>query len=313
MHSPVEKIAIILVNWHGFSHTQKCVLSLQKVYATKLEIIVVDNGSGRDELRCLQTLANITLIENEVNLGFTGGNNVGIAYAIKNGSDVIVLLNNDTEVEPDFLLPLVEQLKRKETGAVQPKIMTMQRENTLWNVGGRFNSWLGLPRVIGEGVHDTGQYDQVRAIDWVTGCCLAARVDVFKEVGLLDKTYFLLCEDVDWSLRVKKAGYQLMYEPKSKIHHFEGSTSRLKNSKEALSPFRLYFNVRNHLFLIKRYTNRLTRPFAMILYFTKVLGWSAYFLIRGRKEKLRYTILGIRDGVFNLGPIKVPKQEHSND
>ena len=145
----MEKIAVILINWNGYLHTLQCINSLKQVQHKGLEIIVVDNDSEASEVSHLRALVGITLLEQSQNLGFTGGNNVGIKYAIKKGADAIMLLNNDTTVEPDFLFPLLNELAHQQVAAVQPKIHTMQSANTIWNAGGVFNFLLARREQLG--------------------------------------------------------------------------------------------------------------------------------------------------------------------
>ena len=150
-----------------------------------LEIIVVGyNDSEASEVSHLRALVGITLLEQSQNLGFTGGNNVGIKYAIKKGADAIMLLNNDTTVEPDFLFPLLNELAHQQVAAVQPKIHTMQFTNTIWNAGGVFNFFTGKARTIGEGQLDRTQFDELKEV--VTGLLAAVYSQEEKYLKKLD-------------------------------------------------------------------------------------------------------------------------------
>lgn len=304
----MEKIAVILVNWNGYVHTLQCINSLRQVQHKGLEIIIIDNGSEAGEVSLLRDLAGITLLEQSQNLGFTGGNNVGIKYAINKGLDAIMLLNNDTTVTPDFLFPLLNELNRQQVAAVQPKIHTMQSANTIWNAGGTFNFFTGKARTIGEGQFDRGQFDELKEVDWITGCCLFAKRQVFEEVGLLDDNFFALCEDVDWSLRAKRKGYQLVYQPASKIFHFEGATAKTTNNKEGVrSPFRLYLNIRNHLFLVRKHVKPVAQPVMFMVHFFRLLIHLAYFTFRGRWLKLNYALKAFKDGLSSYQKVNPKK------
>ncbi len=298
MNPSSKSIAIVLVNWNGFDHTIKCIDSLRTVSYSRASIVLVDNGSEEKELERLREIPNVILIENEKNLGFTGGNNVGIKYAYESGFDFIMLLNNDTTVEPGFIEPLINELEES-VGAVQPKIYSMHDREQIWSAGGRFKAWIGLPVTIGEGSKDNGQFDEIKTLDWITGCCLTFRREMVDEVGYLDDTYFILFEDADWSLRARSKGYNLLYIPDSKIYHFESATavSRKKGKEGYRSPFRQYINIRNHLFLVRKHVPAKFMFSAAIYQMVKITKFLVYYVLRGRWTKFRYTLRAIRDGL----------------
>src|SRR5690606_24319194 len=139
-------VAIILVNWNSYTHTKKCLLSLREIIYRNYKTIVVDNGSSDGSGDSLEKeFEELTLIRNPENLGFTGGNNVGIKYACESGFKYLMLLNNDTEVEPDFLTPLIERMEEDDKiGAIQPKFYFLLNKGKIWNAGGRFYPSIGL-------------------------------------------------------------------------------------------------------------------------------------------------------------------------
>jgi len=302
MEMTLEKspsVAIILLNWNGLEHTKKCLDSLREITFANATVIVVDNGSQSEEVDALRSLGDIVLIENVKNLGFTGGNNVGINYAFEKGFDFIMLLNNDTVVEPNFIEPLILALQDPRVGAAQPKINTMSEKNVIWNAGGTFNKVLGRPITIGSGANDIGGYDDAKNIDWITGCCLIFPRHLVSDVGLLNDVFFILFEDVDWSLRARNAGYNLLYIPESKIYHFESATAKsiVKTKEGTRSPFRQYLNVRNHLFIVRRYVPFRFKGFAFFDQLFKISIYLGYYVLRGRWNKLRMTLRGLRDGL----------------
>ena len=294
-----KSVAIILVNWNGFEHTIKCINSLRDLTYRNYEVIVVDNGSDPKELIELKKITNIKLIENGSNLGFTGGNNVGMSYAYSSGFDCIMLLNNDTTVEPGFLEPLLQVLIDDNVGAVQPKIYSMHESNVLWSAGGTFNKLTGKPKTRGAGEYDEGHYDCDRDLDWITGCCLTFRKEMIDKVGYLNDLYFIMCEDVDWSLRAKNLGLSLQYVPESRILHFESASAKssIKSSEGTRSPLRQYQNVRNHLFIIRKYVPPMYWIFAFFDQSIKILTHLCYYALKGRKEKFRLTVKGLVDGL----------------
>ncbi len=296
-HTP--SVAIILVNWNGHLDTVRCIESLQKITYPSFRIIVVDNGSSPESVEYLQQhTRGIEFIHLEQNTGFTGGNNTGIAKAIEMACEVIVLLNNDTTVEGDFLEPLVSDLQDKQIGAVQPKICYMADVKRIWNAGGDYQRIFGRSVTRGKDRADEGSFDKEGPTDWITGCCLAARKEIFESVGLLDDRFFAYFEDVDLSMRIRSAGYTLRYQPKSKIYHAVSMSSRNKSDGEGtISPRVIYYNVRNHLLIARRYATGLTVVSTGLFQIGKVLVYSLYFLLRGRRRKLAAVLQGAKDGL----------------
>ncbi len=295
----LKNVAIVLVNWNGMEHTSKCLESLASVHYKEFDIIVVDNGSSKHETDTLREIDQITLIENGENLGFTGGNNVGIKYAYDAGYQLIMMLNNDTTVEPDFLDPLVTAMSVSSVGAVQPLILSMSHPTRIWSRGGIFSKWTGMPKALGEGQEVTADVHQSGLVEWLTGCCILFGREMVEEVGYLDDHFFALCEDVDWSFRVEKYGKELMVVPQSRIYHFQGaSTNSQGKTKEGYrSPFRQYLNIRNHLYLLRKHPQKSLSITAYPYHMIRAMIFVAYYLLRGRWKKLRATLDALGDGL----------------
>jgi len=224
-----------------------CLASIAKA-ETKgidLKVLVVDNGSVDDSVEKIKKLVSskiknlkIHFIENKENLGFAEGNNIGIKYALKNGADFVCLLNNDTRVKADFLLQLIEVAEKEEAGIVGGKIYfekgyEFHKERykkkdlgkVIWYAGGKIDwqnvyaSHRGVDEV------DENQYDKVQETEYVNGCLMLVKSEVFKKVGLLDPKYFLYFEENDFCQRAKKAGFKLYYGPKAVIWHLNAGSS----------------------------------------------------------------------------------------
>ncbi len=295
-------VAIIIVNWNSYIVTSECLDSLKTISYSNFEIIVVDNGSSDrsgDELK--KDFPEITLLKNESNLGFTGGNNSGISYAMNKGFDYYLLLNNDTVVTNDFLSVLVKTIESLPTvGAIQPRIMFNQQRQVIWSAGGTFNSFLFLTKTRGENELDNGQYDELWTPEWITGCCFLVKHEVLKIIGLLDDKLFIYYEDFDWSMKIRNAGFQLLYEPKSMIYHEVGMSNKNRggHNEGNISPFSHYVNIRNHLYMVRRYAKGINKLGAWSYQFVKFIGYTFYFLSKKRFTKLKYTIKGFREGLF---------------
>jgi GT2 family glycosyltransferase len=293
--TPECSVAIILVNWNGFAYTKACLVSLEKVKNPAFQVVVVDNASKEPEGEQLKALfPQVHLIANAENLGFTGGNNVGIRYALAQGFDQVLLLNNDTLVDSDFLTPLQACLQKPGYGVAQPLICFAQDPETLWSAGGKWNSLLGRAITLGDRVPLSTYHPKSTELDWATGCCVLVSREVLLQVGLLPEPYFAYFEDVEWSLRIRKAGFKIGLSENSKIYHEAGAASKKQHAEGTLSPKVFYFHVRNQLFLLRQ--QRVVLGFAYHLIRFKL--WVMYFLIRGRFQKLSAVVQGLRDGLL---------------
>lgn len=218
-HDPV--VAIVVLNWNQRELTLQCLASLQAITYRNCRVIMVDNGSSDGTAEAVRSrFPAVTVLALRRNLGFAGGNNVGMRHALEGGAQMVLLLNNDTLVEPAFLDHLVERA-RSEPGAgmVAPKILYHGEPDRIWYAGGVISMWTGTMRHVGIREADGGRFDTPRTVDYATGCCLLVKHEVIERVGMLDESYRIYTEDADWSMRVRRAGYSILYEPGSRILH----------------------------------------------------------------------------------------------
>jgi GT2 family glycosyltransferase len=296
-----SSVALIIINWNGYLLTKRCLLSLENLQYPKVQVIIVDNGSEDGSLEKLQGEFSAPIyLKNETNLGFTGGNNTGIAYALDKGYDYILLLNNDTEVYPAFLDELLKsQQKKQNIGMVQPLILFQDEPNRIWSAGGRYVKALGMAKTLGDraALKDYPlQEDQ--KLDWATGCCLLVPSQVVKAVGTLENSYFAYFEDVDWSLRIRQAGYDIYLAPNSRITHEGSASSKRAHDEGTLSPTVFYLHARNQLFQLRRHVAGFSNLTAWPYHILKYLAWMTYFCLRGRFKKMKAVYKGIRDGIY---------------
>lgn len=293
-------VAIIIVNWNGLELTRACLTSLRKVNSSNFKIILVDNGSENEEgSRLLRAFPEIHLIQNKLNLGFSGGNNVGIRHALEEGFSHVLLLNNDTEVAPDFLDEMLFKLYRNPNlGVVQPLIVFLHDPKIIWSAGGKLVRWLG--RAITLGDHDPiADYRFAKKeLDWATGCCFLVSREAIIKCGILNESYFTYFEDVEWSLRIKSSGFGIGLAEKALVYHEAGASSKKQHSEGTLSSGVFYYHVRNQFFLLRQ----LRIPFGFPYHISRFVIWSGYFLFRRRFKKFKAVLKGIKDGFFH--PIK---------
>jgi hypothetical protein len=211
-----------------------------------MRILVVDNASSDDSVASIRReFPSVEVIVNALNLRFAGGNNVGIRHALQKGTEYVLLLNNDTTVDPEFLTELVKRAEGDPAiGMVGAKIYYYSDPGRIWFAGGRIEWWKGWISHIGLRESDHGQHDTSADVDYITGCCLLVKRSVIDKTGMLDERFFMYGEDVDWCLRAQRAGFRLLYEPRAKVWHklsvsSGGHFSWYKNRNKLKSTVRL--------------------------------------------------------------------------
>lgn len=220
----IPKVFAIILNYNGKDVIQKTLGGVFRLDYPNFEVILVDNNSTDGSFEVVKnSFSKIILIKNSENMGFSAGNNVGISYALERGADYILLLNYDTLVEKDFLSFLVREMEKdKKIGIGSPMILE-GNTSRVWFSGGEIQ-WLRMKTD-----HKTKKLEEnYFGSDYISGCAMLIRKDVFKKTGLLDEDYFLYWEDADFCLKTRKAGYRLLICPQSRIWHFEKSEEKNK-------------------------------------------------------------------------------------
>lgn len=207
------------------------------------------NGGENEKERLIDSRSSLVLVKNDSNLGFTGGNNVGIRYAVKRGFDYVLLLNNDTVIDKDLLKNMLRSAElRDKVGIIGGKIYYYNRPDIIQSVGSKIDLYRGYHPHIGNKEVDRGQYDFVNNVDFVSGALMLVKKEVFDTIGLLDERYFLYVEEVDFCYRAVKAGFTVIVEPHATIWHKTGTSSGGELAKTFL-----YYSFRNRLLFIKKH------------------------------------------------------------
>ncbi len=277
---PYPVVSIIILNWNRKDDTISLLQSIGKVSYPNFLLILVDNASSDGTVDAVkEKFPFVKIIPNSENLRFAGGNNVGIEYALQTKTDYVLLLNNDTIVDPNFLSKLVEYAEgNNDVGIGGPKIFYYYDQRRIWFAGGKIDYWKGWISHIGIREVDHGQYDSAREVDYITGCCMLVKREVIEKIGKLDESYFIYGEDSDWCIRAKRAGYSLVYVPSSIIWHKVSASSGGN-----LSWFKNWNKLRSQLRLMARYAkwyNWLTIPFGLVINI-----FAAAVSVRKRNEK----------------------------
>ncbi len=295
-----KKTAVVLINWNSFEYTSQCIESLMNCDQTQFDIIVVDNGSEDGSGKKLKdNFPQINLVQSDSNIGFAGGNNLGMAQAIDSKYTYIMMLNNDTFVEPNLIDVLANYMDHNpEVGIIQPKIFFNHDRTLLWNGGSYFNPIISLAHTKGYFKKDSKEYNSIKEVDWVTGCAFFTRSDILKKSGGFNEKFFIYFEDVDLSFRIKKLGYKLIYHPGGIVYHIEGMSnkSKTKDKEGYQKPIVHYLNQRNRIWFIKKYVKPLFVLPTLMYHGSYSLALVLYFIIRRRFKKLNALLLGIKDG-----------------
>lgn len=247
------ELSIITVNYNGREDTGKLVESLRNCLSIPYELIVVDNGSVENEAVDLQKkYPFLKTIRSERNLGFAGGNNLGISRAT---GDYLLFLNNDTFVQDDFISLLIDRMKFNPLlGGISPKIIFADEQGGIQFAGYMPMSRITLRnRLIGYREKDSGQYDKPHSTPYLHGAAMLIRREAIEQAGMMPEIYFLYYEELDWSLQIRRKGYELEYNPSVTVYHRESSSTGQD------SPLKAFYMTRNRLLFAQRNLNGCNR------------------------------------------------------
>ena len=284
-------LSIITINYNGYHDT--CALIDSIPFNDNMEVIVIDNASKQDEANAIQQrYPHVKVIRSEKNLGFAGGNNLGIKAA---RGKYIFLLNNDTYLRPQTsdLRPLIERLESSpKIGVVSPKIRFTWDNNPIQYAGFTPLSKITIRnRSIGFGEEDHGQFNTPYSTPYAHGAAMMVKREIIDKVGLMPECYFLYYEELDWSMMITLAGYEIWYEPACTIYHKESQATGQN------SPLRTYYITRNRLLLVKRNRKGIS----------KYISYCYLIGIVAVRDIIKYTLKGRWDltkavcrGIFNF-------------
>jgi GT2 family glycosyltransferase len=241
--------------------------------------------------------SEVIIIRNDQNYGYAEGNNIGMRFALKNRPDAVLLLNNDTIVDSEFLTELVKAFEDKQSaGFFGPKIYYYQRngrKDVISHAGGVLNMMTGTCHPIGKDEVDTGKYDVIREVDYIEGSCLLVRAEVVDKIGLLDPIFFAYWEDVDWCVRGSNEGYKSLYVPTARVWH--------KTYASDVASMSIYRMVRNQFWFVKKHNSPIRYRLFLLYYFLWPF-WllSASFVFHRRSaSSLRAFWQAVFEGVFH--------------
>jgi GT2 family glycosyltransferase len=242
----MKKVGVVVLNYKVAQETIDCVKSVLKNDYGNLKIYVVDNNSGDGIEESIKDFKQVEFIQTGDNLGFAGGNNIGIKKALKDGCDLAFIVNPDTTLEKDTISILLSGMEDQEAGIVGPKIL-FETEKNIWFAGGKLDKNNVMGSHIGVDEKDIGQYDEIKEVDFITGAGMMISREVIEKVGVFDERYFLYLEDVDLCFRAKEKGFKIRYIPTAKMYHQNAKSTGLG------SPLQDYFITRNRMLFAKKF------------------------------------------------------------
>ena len=228
----------VILAWNEVRHTLECLTSIRALDPAPDHVLLVDNGSTDDTVaRVRAQFPEVEILSLGANRYFAGGVNAGLERALAGGAGSVLLLNNDLVLERGALGRLLGALAADPTrGAASPKLYYFDPPDRIWFAGGEVSLWRGTARHIGIRETDRGQHDAPRDVDYVSGCALMARREVFQAIGMLDESYRAYFEDTDFCMRAARAGFRIRYVPTAKVwHRISASTGGQLSRRKAVA------------------------------------------------------------------------------
>lgn len=260
-----NKIGIVMVNYNGLKFQNDCLKTLYNQEYQNFEVVVVDSNSHDDSIKKLrENYPQVHVICENENVGVAVGNNIGIKYCLQNDAEYILLLNNDTELDPMLLSNLINKASPK--CIVVPKIYFYSPNNWIW-FGGGYLDWnkasgyhIGLKEI------DKGQFDEEKDISYSPTCCMLIHKDVFNKIGLIDENTFMYYDDTDFCVRLLDNGYRIRYVPSAYLWHKVSSSSGGMSNRIGV-----YYNNRNQLYFMCKYRERISFVSKLIIHSKKII------------------------------------------
>ncbi len=296
---PSPRVGVIILNWNGADDTIECLASLADSSYTDPEIIVLDNGSVDDSVpRIRAAFPEVTLLCSPTNIGYAAGNNWGIEVALARGCQYVLLLNNDTVVEPDMIAKMVAAYQTvPDIGFLGVKECRYDDRQILRGIGLRWSRFASYAYSPCAG-HNEAEYadPQPVQVDAVSGCAMMFSSELPRKIGPLDEFFFAYYEDVDWCLRARNAGLRNYCLTDTKVFHKGGGSTRVNSRRGNKAAYLTY---RGWGLIARKHGRGLYRWFAFLQALRKVsqsLLWGALTRDREYYDYARAKLAGFRDG-----------------
>ncbi len=301
----LEHLAVVILTWNNREYTLACLRSFAQQHRAHTTY-VVDNASADDTVQAVSTeFPAVRVIVNPTNLGFAGGNNVGLAAAFADGADAVLILNNDTTLEPDALDHLAEAARNDPTaGILNPVILFAAPPHRVWFAGATVNRRTGQSYHTGYNQPYEAIASAVAPIARATGCAMLITRACFERIGVFEEALFMYWEDVEYSLRARAAGFSVLLVPAAVVYHHIATSTGGAKSRDAI-----YYTVRNSLVTMDRLCPLV--PLAMIGRRVRIILTMIYFVTKrpAAPMRLRDMMQGYWDARrHRLGPRHAAQQ-----
>lgn len=292
---PAPRVAVVVLDWNGADDTLACVASVLASRWRPLDVWVVDNGSRQPVLdEVAQRHPGVRTIANRTNLGYAGGNNVGLRAALAAGAEWVLVLNNDARIEPATIDELMAVARcDPRIAAVGARILRLEQPDRLWMAWGEVDYRQSLVRLVGQDEPDDGRYTTERDVAWVSGCAILLSRRALEEIGPFDEEYFAYHEEVDWCATARERGFRVVWAPSAAVLH-RGQAS---SGGDAFVSRRQYLTARNMVRFVARHGSTRERlRFALWFGAMLPLSWLRRRL-RGEHEGVRLKLQGALDAL----------------
>lgn len=289
-----KELSVVLVNYNGKEYNDACIASvLNSTITERIQIVVVDNASTDDSLFALYDKwgdsGQVHIIALDDNYGFSKANNEGIRWSMEQGIDRYLLLNNDTEIEPDAIEQMLYCVQKME-GIVVPKVLYADRKNVVWCAGGKFSPVIRKMIQSGSDHIDSERFGVSGECQFANGCAFLLSRQIVERIGFLDERFFLYYEDVEYSMRAAAGGVAIYYCAEAVIYHkVNGSTGGNERPDNA------YYITRNWLLCNSMYMNNIHFLLFAIYYACNRLAWLFIWFFQRKKRMCMAVFQGIRD------------------
>lgn len=287
------RLGIVTVTYNSASVLEEFFASLAAQRHADYVLYVVDNASQdatRGQVEARAADARVRPIWSDTNTGIAQGNNLGIARALADGCEYVLLLNNDTVFGPDLLDGLLAAMGPLGADLLVPKMYYHDDPRRIWCAGGRLKPWQGMNAAhYGFGEIDRGQCDQPRRVDYSPTCCMLIHRSVFERVGLMDERFFVYCDDTDFCIRARRQGLALWYTPTPQLWH------KVASLTGGASEFSLRMLTRGRVLLMRKHVPAWTLPYHFVVLHAEML--ARLFMKGERSKDFRARERGFREGL----------------
>jgi len=299
MNTEGQSVAVIVLNWNGGDDILDCLESVLESTHKAIQIVVVDNGSVDGSSNAIRLrFPQSQFINNPRNLGFAKGSNQGMEWALARGIHYVLLLNGDARLHPDAISELLAAAVADDDAAVTCPRMYLghsdDETHRLWFAYGKVKLWAGLFQNPAFNQIDSPKWSLPKDMEYASGCCMLIPARILEKAGMLDESFFAYCEDIDFSLRVRKAGFRLRYVPAALLWH--GSSRPTGRTRSA---FYRYLATRNNLWVVRKHGSRFEIMTCFCVLPFRSLFRIAHMVAHADWNAIAAELKGIKDGLFS--------------